>query len=163
ADFRLRSLQSAKQKPWMAKNLVLQGGKRVFYDGLPQLHSLGCGALLHALQGVFVHVPFHQPPGSHGATRLERTAATDFRLTSVDDAAILSLMAVQALPRRAEVRIGGRVVLKLRAIKQGSIALIVNRAIGRHVGNNTLSFTRGRLFSIRISAISHHMEALPRP
>ena len=73
----------------MAKDDVLENGKRVLDGAPPQLHRRRGSTLLHALQSRFMHVPMDDAARAGCALRLESAGSAHLRAGEIDERALV--------------------------------------------------------------------------
>lgn len=91
----------------MAEDAVLERAEGVLDDGAPEPHQGRCGALVHALQGIFVQMARDHAECTLGARGLPRTGGAVGGLSPVVHRAILArdLHALQRLGLRADGKV----------------------------------------------------------
>src|SRR6202030_144980 len=119
----------------MAEDAVLERAEGMFDRRSSQSHQLWGGALMHAVQGVVVHVAAQHPLRGFGAARLHRAGAAVGGVGLVVDGAVLAvkLLALYRFARRTQEGVALGLVSELAAVEQRTVALAIDRAIGRDV------------------------------
>src|SRR6266516_4048422 len=118
----------------MSKYPILERGERMLYGRASQPHHLRSRSLLHALERAFVQMARHQTLRAISAVQLQRTGAADVRLGCVVDSTIFArqLFACQCLVGRTAEGVCLLVIMKLAAVEQRTVSLIVDAACHRH-------------------------------
>src|SRR5260370_11511632 len=134
----------------MSEDAVFQRSKGMLHRRASQSHHLRSCALLHALQDVFVQVSGDETLCAVGTTRLQGTSAAGFCGRGIVHGAITArkLLARKRLLARTAESVALLLVVEFAAIKQGAVAMVVHRTVGRHVWHDALPFTGLRLFPV---------------
>jgi|GEM_PF-5149231 len=144
----------------MAEDPVLQGPEGVLDGASSDAHRVRCARWYLRWSTSSSKWRVMKRRGARVHLGLERADATDGGIAAISHGSIapVLLFSGQCLPGWTGVRAGRSVVSKQASIQQGSIARVVDRAIGWDMDHDPLFLAGAGLFAIRVPGISHDLQ-----
>ena len=144
----------------MAEDAVLESAEGMFDRRSSEPHQLWRRALVHTVQSIIVHVAAQHPLRGSGAARLHRAGSAVGGPGLIEDGTVfaMQLFALHGFARRTEIAVAAGLVEEVASIEHGSVPLVVDATLARHMRHQPRSFTAARLFAVRVTCVGDDVQ-----